>query len=203
VFQASIRRGEPFALGDMQIYAEEIIVQDSPEGPEGPDTRMRLLKVAAAELDKSGRIVTDVTANRAVVDVYRQRGQTLLKLAMYDTVAYKSETGDLLHYEAIVPKRAIVIPGVLSDNPKAKSRSELLELRKDPDKYGQVIEAKQGLADTLRDTEAREMLDTQLRTRGQVELIAPDLTGERRNRRYIVAADRLVEGQFATRDGRR
>jgi lipopolysaccharide export system permease protein len=62
IFEASIRRGQPFALGDMQIYADDIIVQRSPEGADGPETRLQLAKVAAAELDESGRIVTDVTA---------------------------------------------------------------------------------------------------------------------------------------------
>jgi hypothetical protein len=97
----------------------------------------------------------------------------------------------------------MLIPGALRDNPKAKSRSELLALRRNPDTYGQVIEERQALADTLRDTEARDLLDTQLRTRGQVQLIAPDLTGEQRKPRYVVNADRLIDNTFATRDGRR
>jgi lipopolysaccharide export LptBFGC system permease protein LptF len=212
MFQASIRRGEPFKLGDLQIYADEIIVQNSPEGREGPTTRMHLLKVAAAELDGEGRVILDVTANRAVVDIYRSRsnGESLLKLAMYDTVAYKSTTGDLSRFEVVAPPRAMVIPGVLRDEAKAKSRSELLELRKNPDAYAQVIEARQALADAITDTEARLALDKQLREDGQVQLLAPEPPGQSdatepagSQYRFTVKADRLVDGRFMTRDGRR
>lgn len=210
VFQASIRRGEPFKLGDMQIYADEIIVQRSPEGPQGPETRMFLLKVAAAELDKAGRVVTDVTANKAVVDVYRREGSTLLKLAMYDTVAYNSESGDLNRVGVISPSRAVVIPGALRDNPKAKSRQDLLALRENPDDYAQVIEVRQNLADVLRDTEARDLLDTDLRTLHRVELLAPvqpnadgTIPTTPSKRKFVVQADRLIDGRFVTRDGER
>lgn len=211
VFQASIRRGEPFKLGDMQIYADEIIVQHSPEGPGGPETRMLLLKVAAADMDDAGRVITDVTANKAVVDVYRRDGATLLKLAMYDTVAYNSAKGDLNRVGAIIPTRAIVIPGALRDEPKAKSRQQLLALRANPDAFAQVIEARQNLADILRDTEARNQLDADLRgPKRQVELLAsaqPAAVGAtsapQSTRRYVVQADRLIDGQFVTRDGGR
>lgn len=206
VFQASIRKGEPFKLGDMQIYADEMIVENAPEGPEGPETRMKLLKVAAAELDDDGRVITDVTANRAVVDVYRKDGATILKLAMYDTVAYNSTTGDLHRFDQIMPTRAMIMPGVLRDNPKAKSRGDLLRLRTNPDDFAQVIEARQSLADTLRETEARQVLDAQLRGgEHSVVLMAPPVPGApaAAPRTYRVKADGLVQGQFITRDGRR
>lgn len=202
VFQASIRRGEPFSIGDMQIYADEMIVQSEPEGPEGPDSRMLLLKVAAAETDKEGRVITDVAANKAVVDIYRRDGATILKFAMYDTVAYKSTTGDLARYETIAPTRAIIMPGIMRDEPKAMSRSQLRELRRNPDAFAQIIEARQMLADALRETEARNSLDAQLRTSRQVELVAADASSPQRVRRFRVGADALADGRFATRNGR-
>ena len=208
IFQASIRNGEPFKLGDMQIFADEMFVEHSPLGAEGPETRMRLLRVAAAELDGDGRVITDVTANNAVVDIYRREGATILKLALYDTVAYKSTTGDLQRFEAITPSRAIIMPGVLRDEPKAKSRSELLALRRNPDDFAQVIEARQNLAETLRETEARQALDIQLRDQGRAELVALPPATEAgaavpRPRTYVVEASGLAQGQFTTRRGER
>lgn len=205
MFQASIKRGEPFTMGDMQIFADEMIVEYSPEGAAGPETRMKLLRVAAAEMDGEGRVITDVTANNAIVDIYRRDGSTILKLAMYDTVAYKSTTGDLQRFDAIEPSRAIIMPGVLEDEPKAMSRGELLRLRAHPDEFAQVIEARQELADTLRETEARQKLDSELRAHGQVELLAAPVPGAvaALNRRYTVKATGLVGGQFVTRDARR
>ncbi len=204
VFQASIRKGEPFKIGDMQIYADEMIVEYSPEGSEGPETRMKLLKVAAAELDGTGKVITDVTANRAVVDVYRRDGATLLKLALYDTVAFNIAKGDLQRIEVINPTRAIMMPAAFRDQPKAMTRSELLGLRVNPDTFAQVIRGRQALADALRDLEARQSLDAQLRDGHRVKLIAPsppDASPNAPQRSYTVTADRLVDGAFMTRGG--
>ncbi|MDY7109174.1 MAG: LptF/LptG family permease, partial [Planctomycetota bacterium] len=78
LFQASIERGEPFQLGDLQIWADRLIVDPEPEDTEA-DTRLILFRVAAAVLDDDGRVDEDVTANQAVVDIYRRPGATYVK----------------------------------------------------------------------------------------------------------------------------
>src|SRR5690606_128034 len=142
MFQASIERGEPFKLKDLQIYASDIVVEEQPAGPGGPETRMHLIEVAAAELDEQGRVTRDVTAARAIVDVYRREGQTFLKLVMSDTVAYNAAAGDLAYAPTVAPN-AIAVPNPLRDNPKWMTRDELMALRKNPDQFLKVIQAKQ------------------------------------------------------------
>jgi hypothetical protein len=152
LFQASIERGEPFQLGDLQVWADRLIVDPEPEDTDA-DTRLILFHVAAAVLDGEGRVDEDVTANQAVVDVYRRSGATYVKLAMREVVGYQPDSGTLVSTPRIEPAEAIVIPSVLRDDPRRMTRGELLALRRDPDHYGPVIEAKVALAEALRDLE--------------------------------------------------
>lgn len=200
MFQASIERGEPFKLKDLQIYASDIVVEEQPAGPGGPETRMHLIEVAAAELDEQGRVTRDVTAARAIVDVYRREGQTFLKLVMSDTVAYNAAAGDLAYAPTVAPN-AIAVPNPLRDNPKWMTRDELMALRKNPDQFLKVIQAKQVLASIIREMQTREAIDQQLRDNGNVELIVFS-NDQGPARGYAVYADRLQGRQFVSRDGR-
>ena len=192
IFAASIRRHEPFLHGDMQIYADEIVVQEGQESEGGPDMRMVLFKVAAAELDDQKRIKTDVTANQAVVDVYRRNGRTYLKLAMRDTVIYESETGTLAQSDRVAPPRPIVIPSAFRDHAKAMTQGQLLALRRNPDDFAQVIRAKLDLAHAIHDAQARTAINQQLRTQGRVEFYGPS----ERDGSYLVIADGLNDNRF-------
>src|SRR3954467_15619691 len=73
IFQASIAKGEPFQKGHLQIYADQILVDEHPRDTHA-DTRMRLFHLAAAEMDRDGKVTTDVTARQAAVDVYHIEG---------------------------------------------------------------------------------------------------------------------------------
>lgn len=193
LFQAAIRRGEAFQIGNMQVYADEIVIQENPEGPDGPATRMVLLNVAAADLDDDGRIVTDVTAWQAIVDVYRRDSQMYLKMVMNDTVASNAQTGQLVYSERFAPQRAIVVPMAASESLKALSISRMMELRRNPDSHGPVQRARESLADALRDAEVRQSLAQRLAVDGQLSF--QDMTAvPRGSRTYVVNATRLSEG---------
>jgi lipopolysaccharide export LptBFGC system permease protein LptF len=193
---SSIRRHEPFLQGNLQIYADEILVQDKPV-ENGPDMRMVLFKVAAAELDDQKRIKTDVTANQAVVDVYRRDGRTYLKLAMRDTVVYESDTGTLAQSDRVAPPRPIVIPSVFRDKPKTMTQGQLLALRQNPDDFAQIIQAKLALAEAIHDAQARRVIDEQLHANARVEFASPIGQDET----YIVVADRLKDARFEVNAG--
>jgi lipopolysaccharide export system permease protein len=200
LFQASIRKGEPFQFEKkFQIYAEDLVSKDFPEGTGGPDTRMALSKVAAATLTDAGRIETEITANRAIADVYRRSGRTIIKLLLADAVVFKPESGQLGGSAEI--KRTFVLPNPLKDNPKTMTRGELLALRHNPDGYGQVIAAREALATAVRDAQARVSIEDQLQSRGWIELQGEPIgqLGEYRN--YRIFADRLRDGQFLLKGG--
>lgn len=201
LFETSIARHEPFKLGDLQIYAQDITPTEYPLGPNGPQTRMVLSKVAAANLDKDGSIITDFTSSVAVADVYHVEGRTFIKLIMADAVAFKPESGTLGDFGRAT--KTIEVPNVFKDNPKAMTREQLLALRSNPDSYGQVMEAKKALAQAVRDAQARSAMDVQLRGGGRVELLAERIGDAGDRRSYVINADRLRDTQFLSHDGSR
>lgn len=191
LFQASIDRGTPFRMGNVQIYADDLRVIANPSDTQA-DTRLRLGHVAAAELDRDGRIDTEVTARTTIVDIYRRDGQTYLQLVMLDTVAFDGKTGQLARSERLEPNRPIIVPSALRDQLRAMTRWELLELRQDPDRYYRVQDDRSELAEAMRDRDIWATIDEQLRDRGRVELVQ---TGPG-DRRYVIFADRLRNGVF-------
>lgn len=197
MFQASIERGEPFEFGDLQIFADRLVVDRDPHDTEA-DTRFMLWRVAAAKLGEDGRPVTEVTAHRAVLDIYRRGGRTYLKLRLNDAVAFNSETGELIRTVDIGPERAIVVPSALEDDPRFMTQAELLELREAPDNFGLVIEARLALAHLLSDMVLRHEVDVHLRSHGELEMV--ELGPARR--RCLIRADGLSDAGFFTLDGR-
>jgi lipopolysaccharide export LptBFGC system permease protein LptF len=195
VFQASIERGEPFHLGDLQIWADEIFVETDPEGVD-VDTRLVLSHVAAADLDDEGRVVTDVTAKQVVADIYRRPNATYIKLVMHDTVVSQAESGTLSRTPRLEP-RARVIPSVLRDDARKMTHNELLRLRHEVDGYGPVIHRMRPLAEALRDVEAWRSIDEQLVRVGVIEV----QSRQSPQRRYAVRAERLQQGRISNSDG--
>ena len=170
MFQASIERGMPFELGDVQIFADKILVDAHPEDTDA-DTRLVLWRVAAAELDRDGVIVTDVTAAQAVLDIYRRGGRTYLKLRLRDAVAFNSESGELVRAPQLEPRKAIVVPSAFEDDPRFMTQGELLRLYAEPDEFGSVSEARLALAESRREIELRRLIDAELESGGSVELV--------------------------------
>lgn len=194
VFQASIDKGLPFQIGDLQIWADRLRVQHHPRDTDA-QTRLILFRVAAAELDADGRIVTDITARQGVVDIHHRAGRTYLKLTLVDTVAFMRRTGELVRTPKIEPQRAIVVPDPVRDRPMFMTQRQLLALRKRPDEFSRVAGHKIALAESIRAIEVWNYIDDQLASEGMIELAGPD-------RRVSIHADQLVGGRFSTTDGR-
>lgn len=191
IFQSRIKSGQPFTVGNTQIYADEIIPQSNPPDT-GAESRLILLGVAAAELDDDGRVVTDITASRAAIDIYRRHGQTYLKLILTDTVVFKSMTGELIHMPRVEPK-AVVIPSILHSEARAMTRGQLLALRSDPEGYASIYNYKMELANALYDYEIWESLSGQLRESGALTL--DDVSSTVRS--YHIRADGIENGVFS------
>jgi hypothetical protein len=130
--------------------------------------------------------------------VYHIEGRTLLKFFLSDAVMFKPESGELSYAPELRPPKPLVLISPARDNPKALTRTELLNLRHQPDEYGQVMEARSALAEAVQIVEARNSIDAQLRSSAKVVMI--DSTASERT--YEIHADRLDEGQFSNRDGR-
>ncbi len=192
MIESSIRKGVPVQFGDVQIYADKLLVQKSPPDT-GAQTRLILLRVVAAKLGRDGRIVADVAARQAVVDVHRVDGQTVLKIALADTVGYDAETGQLAHAPQIMD--SITVPDPLSNDPRFMTRKRLLELRADPNDFAPVVDAKRRVAEALRDSEMWTEIARAVDADGSVTFTGGWSGGDRW---IVVTADRFSSGRFIT-----
>ncbi len=197
IFERAIARGEPFQAGNVQIYADGIAVLPDPPDS-GADTRIVLRRGVAAELDRDGRIITDVSFHQAVADLYRLRGRTLINLVMSDTVAYNGRTQQLMEAPQIRPDRPFEVEHALEDDPLLMTRGELLELRRDPDGFSRVRRARAELAEALRDDAVWAAIDETLRSRGvlRLEREGPDAVA------FDVEAGGLEHDAFVPAQGR-
>jgi lipopolysaccharide export LptBFGC system permease protein LptF len=193
LIQASIDKGTPVEIGNVQIHADRLLVQDDPPDTEA-ETRLVLLRVVAAELDRDGRIVTEVAARQAVVDVHRRSGQTYLMLALVDTVAYMGRTGQLYELPLSEPD-AIAVPSAFKDRPMFLTQGQLLHLRKHPDSYSRVVYAKTALAESLLQAEVSDHIADRIASAGSIEL-SGGFGGL--DHHLVVRADRFERGRFLT-----
>lgn len=196
--EASIEKGLPVQIGNMQIYADRLRVEENPQDTNA-QTRLVLFRVVAAELDGAGRIVTDVAARQAVVDIHERDGQKYLMLAMVDTVAYNGRTGELIQAAQIKPEQAIPVPSPSRDDTLFMTFGQLRWLRHHPDVYGPVKEAKLRLAQALRQHELWNTIARQINTTGEVEL-SGGWGG--RNHHVTVHADQFNDDRFSSMGGR-
>ena len=196
IFQRKIDSGQPVVIGRMLIYADRIISQENPQDT-GAQSRLILLRVAAAELDDEGRMVTDITAPQAAIDIYRHQNTTYIKLVMTDTVVYKSETGELLRMKIVEPD-AVAIPSVMISRARAMTRRQLLALRTSPEGYADIHSTKIELVDALFDQEIWSEINRRLRDSGRIvfqDTVMPE-------RHYAITADGIENGGFYFSDGR-
>jgi lipopolysaccharide export system permease protein len=197
LFQMQIDRGVPFEAGNIRIYADDMRVIANPQDTEA-ETRMILFRVAAVELDGDGRIETDVTAQRAVVDIYREEGQTLIMLAMQETMQFDGGTGQLAYLPLIEPPRPLIMPHLFRDHLRAMTRGQLLRLRNDPDRFGPVRELRDDLVIELTDREVWRTLQTELAERGRIYLSQRDIG----RRHYEIEGNGIRHGVITVEDRR-
>lgn len=209
LFVATIRHGEAYQFGDLQIYAETPRVLPAPRASDalqaptgdGGDLVQRIVleRMAAAELDRSGAIVRDVTARHAVVDVYRRDRRTILMMAMQDAVYYNAQTGELAYAARPIFTEPIVVADPLDDETKTMSILRLRHLRTHPDEFADVIRAKIALAATLRRHHVTEYITSALRDEGRIALLelgpSPD-----EHRACVLYADGVSRGGVLHRD---
>lgn len=175
LFERSLGRGDPFQLGDLQIWADTLVA-DPDQAPAEADTRLFLTRVAVADLDEEGRIVTDVTAEQVAIDIYRRADETVLAIAMRDAVAYRPGDGMLAWIER--PERTTIrIPTDLRDSPKRMTRGELKALQRDPDPLPRVDRRRRAMIEALREAAVARGIGERLARRGAIELVGRGFGG--------------------------
>ena len=133
IFTSTIEKGEAISIDGTQLFADEVIVPDTP--PEtGADQRLILLGVAALEQDDSGTPRSEFTARYATVDIYHRDEDALLKLALVDATIYRPDDGSLIFVPQAIPE-AVRLRKDVTSGPKTRSLTELIRLRTDCNDY--------------------------------------------------------------------
>jgi lipopolysaccharide export LptBFGC system permease protein LptF len=168
---SSVERGEAFDLGDTRIYADDVLVQDDPEGTTA-ETRLVLAGVAAVQIDGEGLPDTEFTADHATLDVYRIDGRSILKLVLGDATVFRAEDETLVRMPAAEP-RAIDLGHRLQPNPKMFTLPKMLELREHPLDFWRVRIYLERLADRLDSIELGAAIASSVDNTGVLRLYDP------------------------------
>jgi lipopolysaccharide export LptBFGC system permease protein LptF len=192
----AIDRGVPFEYQGLQLWAEHAFIEDDPQT--GANTRLVLQKMAAAQVDSSGQIISDVTASTAILDLYEVEGGTYLKLLMLDAISHDARSGDLRGFPRFEPAQAIPIPGGEWENPRAMTIWRLRRFAEDPAMYPPVDLARRKLAQALDASALHEVLSAEMAKTGAVELTG---RGADEPVTIRVTADVFDRGRMTNSDG--
>ncbi|MBC01802.1 MAG: hypothetical protein CMJ34_00660 [Phycisphaerae bacterium] len=155
----SVDRGEAFDLGDTRIYADQVQIEEDPEG-DGVERRLVLSGVAAVQSTRRGLPETEFTAEYATLDLYKVEGRSILKLVLGDATVFRSDEETLVRMPAAEP-RAIDLGRRFEPNPRMMTLQRLLEVRSNPIDYWKVRTP----VDALRIERAKEDLRMEIRRR--------------------------------------
>ncbi len=193
----SVEKGVPFHFEDMQIFAEQVKFDDSSVLDTGADERIVLRKMVAAQLNKHGRVVTDVTAAVAIIDIYRNDEDVQLKIVMNHAVSWDQKSKELRVFPRLEPTRALVISNPSQGETGAMTYSELLAARDNPrEEYAQLGLVHDRIVNLHGEQLIQEELGRLIEETNVVEFeqIGTDLV-------YSIRADRVENGVFTSDEG--
>ncbi|MCP4068517.1 MAG: LptF/LptG family permease [Phycisphaeraceae bacterium] len=145
---SAVERGEAFSMGDTRIYADDVVVQEAPEGSTA-DTRLVLVGVAALQLDSSGRPETEFTADYATMDLYRLDGRSVLKLVLGDATLFRAGDSTLVRLPTAEP-RAIDLGRGFRLGVKMLTLPEMYRVKSEPTRFPGLADSVGRLEDLLR-----------------------------------------------------
>jgi len=179
---SSVERGEAFDLGETRIYADNVLMQDAPEGTSAV-TRLVLVGVAAIQTTGEGMPETEFTADHATLDVHRVDGRSILKLVLGDATVFRAEDETLVRTPAAEP-RAIDLGHRFQPNPKMFTLDRMLDVRANPMDFWRVRTHVDRLAEQVRAEELRDAVVAELESTGRLSF-----RDDRRGETWTIIAD--------------
>ena len=174
MLEHSVRNGQPMSIGDMQIWAEGMRMDESTMPGV---TRVQLDRVAAARVAPDGAITSDVSARAAVLDMQEFDGVVEVRMVMEDAVSWDAHGGGLRGFPRIEPTRPISVPMPERVEPMAMTRAELIEVAANPSRYPPIAETLQSLRDALDEYDALRNIRERLRGARALDLRSIDRPG--------------------------
>lgn len=190
VLVTQLNQNRPFTeIDGYVLYADSAVQMDAP--PQTGATRfIQLTGVAVGELDEQDRVRADSTAKTANILLFQDNEGSRVTLKLLDAMRYQADVGEL-EYSRSLPIGPIDLPSPFSDDPKFRSWPELRQLYREPERYGEVGEAKTGLAREVAAAELRTSIREQLKAEHGGGVV---LAGSRQNYLLHSPSARTVGG---------
>lgn len=179
VLVTRLNQQEPFEFEEYVLYADQALERDllpDEEAPllggERPSDVIQLAGVAMGRLDHAGRMRHEATATRADVLVYRG-GEASSVMLLLDEALRTDPQGGIARVSRPF-YGPFALPTPLRDRPEFLSWRQLRALRKEPERYAQIREAREELADAVAAEQLRLLIAGRLGQpggAGQVEMI--------------------------------
>ncbi|MBI1369468.1 MAG: LptF/LptG family permease [Planctomycetes bacterium] len=181
-----IQRREVVELGKLVLYADHaqdnVTIADRPKDGPQPYNTLVLDGVAVARLDEHSALRSDYTAERAVVDLYRDESQDRIYATMLLTnvTINDPESGTLISV-ARQPIEPQEIESPFEQKPKFLSLPRLKRLVQEPERSRGVRDAKLGLIESLgHQAILRQAHDALVDGKHELELTSPQ------GQRYVI-----------------
>ena len=185
----SIKQHTPFVQGDLIIWAEDIYLDSKSD-----DERMALDHVAVAKIDENSRAKMYLTASAALVDVQRMNNQTSMYVGTRDATQWTRGEGNAGILRGAREGRlthAIELQSMSNRRPSSLTRSELLHLRTEPDKYPRVANAAIDLRSVMNRLNFLEALHQKFNETDSITCVT--LPG---GRKFVIQAKAMRNGTF-------
>ena len=190
VLVSQLERNKAFDhLGDVVIYADRVQEHPPPAVDEGlaPTRWIQLLGVAVGQLDGAGVQVSDATAERANVWLYRDRDRSWVTIQMHEAMYYDPARGQL-GYTSQLDLPPLQLPNPMRERPRFFSWPELRQLNREPERFDRVRTRRDELARAVGARRLHATMVEALELADELELQRPD-EGDRytiRGRRWAV-----------------
>ncbi len=195
---SQLNQNKPFVFPNtnFMVYADRAVIVDPSRlersDPE-PEKVVDLHGVAVGQLDDKGRLRSDITAERALVFLYRhdETNRSWVMIRLENAMYYDVLRGELSMVGStdIGPVR---LPSPFHDDPKFLSLSELKTLGRSPERYDQVGEAAQRLARLLAVEKLKVAMLKTLQPEHAEGVL--ELSGIQRGDRFFIRSPNAIAG---------
>ncbi|MFM8643284.1 MAG: LptF/LptG family permease, partial [Phycisphaerales bacterium] len=168
VFVSAVERGEALDAGELTIYADAVEVEPGP-----PDTgavqRLKLAGVAAVQRGRDGAGTAEFVSERAIVDVHRREGATVMKLSMSNGTGFRAGDGTVAFIPQAAPD-AVEIGRATERDARSTTSAELAQARAHLDGESELQAPLARAAGILERVDLLQCVERTLATTGGVTL---------------------------------
>ena len=162
-----VSRGQPFRMESWVVYADgasEASIPPEALAAEVPPLRRLMLDgVAASQLGEAGRLLSEMTAQRADAYLFRYQGAAWITMRLTNVMVYQPGDGVLVASDEIEVSPQRLLSG-FKDDPLLMTWPQLRELGSHPEHYDRVQRAMDELRQAMVAERLLQVMAAKLRT---------------------------------------